>query len=127
MSFVPAASSVSWVFCSSSRNTGVSSIFDRRYIPTRPSGPATRKGTRQPQEFMASSPRVVMSPNISSAPPLKPASVPTSRKLPKKPRRRSGAYSAMNVAAPPYSPPVEKPWTIRRRYSRIGAAMPMLA
>ena len=33
----------------------------------------------------------------------------------------------MKVAAPPYSPPVEKPWIIRRRISRIGAQMPMEA
>ena len=60
-----------------------------------------------------------------SAPRVKPASVPNSRKLPRKPRLRSGAYSAMNVAAPPYSPPVEKPWTTRRMMRPIGAKMPI--
>ncbi|CAM5584949.1 hypothetical protein SGLAM104S_06965 [Streptomyces glaucescens] len=53
--------------------------------------------------------------------------MPTSRKLPKKPRRLSGAYSAMNVEAPPYSPPVENPCTIRKRISRTGAQTPMPA
>jgi hypothetical protein len=58
---------------------------------------------------------------------VKPASVPNSRKLPKKPRFLSGAYSAMKVAAPPYSPPVEKPWIMRSRMSPIGARIPRVA
>ena len=33
----------------------------------------------------------------------------------------------MKVAAPPYSPPVEKPCTARSRISRIGAAIPMVS
>lgn len=53
-------------------------------------------------------------------------SVPNSRKLPKKPRRLSGAYSAMKVEAPPYSPPVEKPWSIRKKMSRTAAQTPMV-
>ncbi len=44
-----------------------------------------------------------------------------------KPRFLSGAYSAMKVEAPPYSPPVEKPWIMRKTISRIGAHRPMLA
>ena len=40
---------------------------------------------------------------------------------------RSGAYSAMNVIALPYSPPVENPCTRRATRSRIGAQTPMLA
>ena len=39
---------------------------------------------------------------------------------------RSGAYSAMNVIALPYSPPVEKPCTSRATSSRPGASRPML-
>ena len=53
--------------------------------------------------------------------------VPHSRKLPKNPRRLSGEYSAMNVIAPAYSPPVEKPCTTRQSTSRIGAQMPIEA
>ncbi|MDQ0718047.1 hypothetical protein QFZ55_007499 [Streptomyces luteogriseus] len=53
--------------------------------------------------------------------------MPSSRKLPKKPRRLSGAYSAMNVEAPPYSPPVEKPCTSRKKISRAGAHRPITA
>ena len=56
-----------------------------------------------------------------------PASVPNSSQLPKKPRFLSGAYSAMKVDAPPYSPPVEKPCTRRARSSRIGAQTPIVA
>lgn len=33
----------------------------------------------------------------------------------------------MNVEAPPYSPPVEKPWTRRKKISRTGAQKPMTA
>ena len=51
--------------------------------------------------------------------------VPNSRKLPRKPRLLSGAYSAMNVAAPPYSPPVEKPCTMRSATSSTIAQAPM--
>jgi hypothetical protein len=51
--------------------------------------------------------------------------VPNSSQLPKNPRRRSGAYSAMNVAAPPYSPPVEKPCSIRMTSRISGAATPI--
>lgn len=31
----------------------------------------------------------------------------------------------MKVDAPPYSPPVEKPWTMRKRISRAGAHRPI--
>ena len=51
--------------------------------------------------------------------------VPNSSQLPRKPRLRSGAYSAMNVIALPYSPPVEKPCTSRATSSRIGASRPI--
>lgn len=33
----------------------------------------------------------------------------------------------MKVAAPPYSPPVEKPWIMRRITSRTGAQKPIEA
>src|SRR3546814_8065675 len=76
---------------------------------------------------MASSPSSSAKPSISNAPSEKPASVPTSRNLPQKPLLSSGAYSAMKVAAPPYSPPVENPCTSRKTMSRIGAHPPMLS
>ncbi|CAM5474617.1 hypothetical protein SGRIM128S_06018 [Streptomyces griseomycini] len=56
-----------------------------------------------------------------------PASVPNSSQLPRKPRRLSGAYSAMKVDAPAYSPPVEKPCTRRAASNRIGAPTPIAA
>ncbi|VCT92230.1 hypothetical protein MHAS_03957 [Mycolicibacterium hassiacum DSM 44199] len=62
---------------------------------------------------------------MSSAPAENPDSVPTSRQLPSMPRRRVGAYSAMKVAAPPYSPPVEKPWIIRSTTISAGAHSPI--
>lgn len=42
------------------------------------------------------------------APKTKPAIEPESNQLPKKPRLRSGAYSATKIEAPVYSPPTEK-------------------
>lgn len=56
-----------------------------------------------------------------------PARVPNSSQLPKKPRFLSGAYSAMKVEAPAYSPPVEKPWTSRAASSSRGAPTPIVA
>lgn len=56
-----------------------------------------------------------------------PASVPNSSQLPRKPRRLSGAYSAMKVEAPAYSPPVEKPWTRRAARRSSGAPTPIEA
>jgi hypothetical protein len=82
---------------------------------------------RQPQSVIACSPTIVAVSSTAEAPSVKPARVPNSRKLPKNPRRRSGEYSAMNVAAPPYSPPAEKPWTTRSRMSRAGAQTPSVA
>lgn len=76
---------------------------------------------------MACSPIAVSRPKTTSTASVKPARVPNSRKLPQNPRLRSGAYSAMKVAAPPYSPPVEKPWMIRSRNSSAGAAQPIVA
>ena len=46
---------------------------------------------------------------------------------PNRPRRCLGAYSTDMSAAPPHSPPAEMPCMMRRRISRIGAAMPMVA
>ena len=77
--------------------------------------------------FICSSLSTNEKPSINSAPSEKPASVPNSRKLPKKPRLRHGAYSAMKVAAPPYSPPVEKPWIIRSSTISTGAQNPIVA
>jgi len=81
---------------------------------------------RRARTPLASLPSRTEHPSISNAPSEKPASVPNSRKLPQKPRLSSGAYSAMNVAAPPYSPPVEKPWIMRSATSAAGAHKPML-
>jgi hypothetical protein len=108
-------------------NAGVSSSFSRRYSPTAPSGPATRNGTRQPQSSRASRGTHAFIAVTTAAPSTKPARVPNSSQNPMNPRRLSGEYSAMNVVAPPYSPPVEKPWTMRARTSRIGDQTPTVA
>ncbi len=74
---------------------------------------------------MPSLPRTAVRAVTRLAAAVYPASVPSSRKLPKNPRRLSGAYSAMKVDAPPYSPPVEKPWSRRNRISSSGDQKPM--
>lgn len=84
-------------------------------------------GTRQPHEPIWSSVSSSEKPSISNAPSEKPESVPNSRKLPRNPRRRYGAYAAINVAAPPYSPPVENLWIIRSTTIMAGAHNPIAA
>ena len=90
-----------------------------------PIGPAMKNGIRHPQSVIVDSPRPALRTVTSREPIEYPMNVPKSSQLPRNPRRRSGAYSAMNVVAPPYSPPVEKPCTIRATSRSIGAQMPM--
>ncbi len=90
-----------------------------------PIGPAIRNGIRQPHESRSSEDSSAVISVTRPAPPMYPASVPNSSQLPRKPRLRSGAYSAMKVEAPAYSPPVEKPCTRRAASSRTGAPTPM--
>src|SRR5213080_4765793 len=92
-----------------------------------PSGPAMRNGTRQPQSSSVSCGTQAFMPVTTDAPSTYPDSVPNSSQEPVKPRRLSGEYSAMNVVAPPYLPPVEKPCTMRASTSRIGDQTPMVA
>src|SRR3546814_7297462 len=92
------------VLCSSSpaisisRKIGVSSMRERRYMPTRPIGPATKNGMRQPQSYIVASPRPRENPNISSAPKEKPAKVPNSRQLPRSEEHTSELQSLMRIS-----------------------------
>ncbi|MNH26691.1 hypothetical protein D3C79_867560 [compost metagenome] len=92
-----------------------------------PSGKARKNGRRQPHSRNFSSPRKVEISTTTPAPRTKPAIEPKSSQLPRKPRLRSGAYSATKIEAPVYSPPTEKPWAIFASSSRIGAQMPIEA
>ncbi|MDQ0894902.1 hypothetical protein QFZ26_002457 [Agromyces ramosus] len=58
---------------------------------------------------------------------IMPIGTPIWGNAPKKPRRFVGACSTAMSAAPPHSPPAEKPCRMRSRISRIGAAMPICA
>lgn len=51
----------------------------------------------------------------------------TCEKLVLNPRLPSGECSARNVSAPADSPPTEKPCSMRKKISRIGAATPIAA
>ena len=57
----------------------------------------------------------------------RPIGVPICGKEPKKLRLSGGACSTAMSAAPPHSPPAEKPCTTRRKISRIGAQTPACA
>ncbi|MOA24530.1 hypothetical protein D3C78_1452090 [compost metagenome] len=113
------------IFSSCCVKAGVSSAAWRRYRPSSPSGPARKNGRRQPQSRKVCSSNIVCSSTTSPAPSTNPAIEPKSSQLPRKPRCRSGAYSATKIAAPVYSPPTEKPCASLHASSRIGAQMPM--
>jgi hypothetical protein len=74
-----------------------------------PTGRPSMKGSRHPQANRLSSGSVATRIALTPAPSVYPTSVPNSSQLPKKPRRRSGAYSATRVSAPVYSRPRRSP------------------
>src|SRR5215218_4071639 len=94
------------------------------YRPTRATGPAKRKGTRQPHEFKAASDKPRSNNNEINPPITKPKTAVEPMRLAQRPLRLCGEYSVKNVAAPENSPPAEKPWSSRNTKSRIGAHMP---
>ena len=65
--------------------------------------------------------------DATMAPRTRPAAVLAGTMLTSSPLRPSGAYSAMNEAAPAYSPDAEKPCTRRQTRSKRGAAIPIEA
>ncbi len=91
-----------------------------------PSGRARKNGIRQPHWQNVPHPRRVIKATVA-APSTKPAIDPKSSQLPIKPRFRSGEYSATKIAAPEYSPPMEKPCTIFTMSKRIGAHKPIVS
>ncbi|MCY1433202.1 hypothetical protein D9M71_492240 [compost metagenome] len=92
-----------------------------------PSGRARKKGIRQPHSAKLASPTACVIKATVAAPSTKPAIDPKSSQLPIKPRFRSGEYSATKIAAPEYSPPMEKPCTIFTMSKRIGAHKPIVS
>ena len=66
-------------------------------------------------------PKNVRLDNTTAAPP------PSSVNIPKRPRRPSGAYSALNSAEPAHSPPTANPCSKRSATKINGAATPMVA
>jgi hypothetical protein len=92
-----------------------------------PSGPAIKNGMRQPQDVVASSQMRADSTVTATEPIRNPMRVENISQLTMYPLRSSGEYSATNEAAPPYSPPTENPCSNRRKTSKIGAQMPIVA
>ena len=79
---------------------------------------------RQPQLWKASGLRKCASGRMTRAAKIWPAWVPWRVKLPKKPRRPSGAYSMIIELAPEISPATAKPWMRRSVMSSAGARKP---
>src|SRR5690625_703019 len=88
-------------------------------------GAAVINGTRQPQANMVSEPSTKVSNVTRAAAPIDQDNDPTYSPLAINPRFLSGVDSAINVIAPAYSPPAEKPCTILAASSKMGAVMPM--
>ncbi len=56
-----------------------------------------------------------------------PPTAPNRVQLVKKPRRLAGECSARYTIEPVYSPPTDRPWSMRMPTIRKAAAMPMVA
>ena len=82
---------------------------------------------RQPQATNCSGVSSELSTSSVDVARIMPTGTPICGYGPKKPRRSIGACSTAMSAAPPHSPPAEKPCRMRSRISRIGAAMPIAA
>ena len=95
-------------------------------MPTGPSRPPTRNGTRQPQSLIWSGVNTVFSKAAKAEPSSRPATTLICWKLPNRPRRPLGAHSTMNEVEPPHSPPAEKPCISRATSNSNGAKKPML-
>ncbi len=111
---------------SSSMNVGVSRSRIRMNSASRISAKEARKGTRHPQLSSWSSGSSVIRPNTTAASSV-PAWMPTNGSAEKKPRRFTGAYSAISTVAPACSAPAPKPCSSRISTSRIGAHTPIAA
>ena len=83
-------------------------------------------GIRQPQSANAASPIAVRTPRMTISDRNKPRAVVWIHDL-NRPRLPCGAYSAAEVAAPPYSPPSANPCSMRRTIKITGAATPIEA
>ena len=82
---------------------------------------------RQPQAKKLSELRVVVRIAAENVAHIAPIAVAACCRLPISPRRPAGACSTRNAAAPPHSPPVEKPCSMRQINSRIGPSRPIEA
>jgi hypothetical protein len=84
-----------------------------------------RNGIRQPHDWNCSGVVTVLRTHRTPVARIIPTGTPICGYAPKNPRRPTGACSTDISAAPPHSPPAEKPCRTRRRTSRAGAAMPI--
>ena len=108
----------------SSRKAGGSSSRRRIIRPTTTTTALSQNGTRQPQLSSCSSGIAPIGRNTAVAM-IRPACVPLSVKLVKKPRRCSGACSRLSEFAPDCSPEADRPCSSRSATSSTGAQMPI--
>ena len=86
-----------------------------------------RNGKRQPHAANPSLPNTRVTPSRTPVAMIRPIGTPICGKDPKKLRLPIGACSTDMSAAPPHSPPAEKPCRIRSTISRTGAQTPIRA
>ena len=108
-----------------SLKTGLSATARRIRYPTTISTMDSRNGTRQPQAAKSSLDMLLLRKNSRPVARIMPTGTPICGYAPNMPRLLMGACSTAIRAAPPHSPPAEKPWMIRRVISRMGAQTPI--
>jgi hypothetical protein len=88
---------------------------------------AKRKGIRHPQRSKAASGSIYSKTATIKHPVIRPKAVLAGTALTSNPLFFGGAYSAINDAAPAYSPDAEKPCTRRHISNNAGAHKPICA
>ena len=96
-------------------------------VPTTISSTDSRKGTRQPQSMKRSMPTAAVRHQSTPVATIMPMGTPICGKAPNSERRCAGACSTAIRAAPPHSPPAEKPCSTRSPTSSTGAQTPSTA
>lgn len=87
----------------------------------------SRKEMRQPQAMKFSAPTRVVMHHSAPVATIMPSGTPICGKAPNSERRSVGACSTAMSAAPPHSPPAEKPCSTRKPTSITGAHSPIWA
>src|SRR4029077_21151661 len=87
----------------------------------------SRNGMRHPQDSSAAVGIIAAKPAPTAEPSRMPPHAPHDVNAPIRPRRPSGARSTRNTIELVYSPPTERPWTMRSKVSAMAARSPSVA